>query len=682
VAKGSPREAALVPIAWPGHSHASGVLIAGVNPFRPFDAEYRGFLSLLAGQISTGLSSVRASDEERRREKALMASIVENSDDAIVSKTLDGVITSWNAGAQRLFGYSAEEAVGQSVLMLIPPERHGEEATILDRMRRGERIENFETVRIGKDGRLLDVSITVSPMRDKTGRLSGASKVARDIGGRKRAEEALRQSEARLRTILSLLPTGVCACDERGRITFFNQRATELCGRAPMAGSRNFDFPGIRTSDGRLCSPEQSPMAEAVRSGRSCRDVEVFMERADGTRFPALVNVAPIFDDTGRIRGAIIVFQDISLQVETRELLRRQQQILEEAVARRTAELQESHQRLRLSERMASLGTLSAGLGHDMANLLIPVRVSLDALGSAPLSDELRADVERISTSARYLQQLATGLRMMALDPSKGAMAERLHLSSWWSDAGAIVKNSLPRGVSVRVDIPDDVWVRMSRPALTQVVFNLVQNAGDALKERSDPVIRIVARRAEDRVVVSVEDNGAGMSEEVQRRCMEPFFTTKTRGISTGLGLVLVGGLVRDAGGTVSIASEAGHGTRFDLDLPSGGDSVRGSDWKRSLIRARVKIGDARLRAFAVDQLGVLQVDVVDGEGGTCDLAVVEGAAESPDGYEGARRVIVLGGDKVASGSVTVLSSRPRPSEFRSALHGAVRELSVDGAGS
>ena len=134
--------------------------------------------------------------ERKRAEQAtlLLAAIVESSHDAIVSKSLDGVITSWNKGAERLFGYSAEEAVGQNITLIIPPERRDEERMIVEQLTRGERIDHFETVRMRKDGSLLDVSLTISPMKDASGRVVGASKLARDITERKHAEEALRQA--------------------------------------------------------------------------------------------------------------------------------------------------------------------------------------------------------------------------------------------------------------------------------------------------------------------------------------------------------------------------------------------------------------------------------------------------------------------------------------------------------
>ena len=143
---------------------------------------------------STDITERKLAEQATR----LLAAIVESSHDAIVSKNLNGVITSWNKAAERLFGYTAEEAVGQNITLIIPPERRGEEKTIIEQLTRGERVDNFETVRMRKDGSLLDVSLTISPMKDGSGRVVGASKLARDITERKRAEEALRQAQTDL----------------------------------------------------------------------------------------------------------------------------------------------------------------------------------------------------------------------------------------------------------------------------------------------------------------------------------------------------------------------------------------------------------------------------------------------------------------------------------------------------
>jgi PAS domain S-box-containing protein len=142
---------------------------------------------------STTASFARSSSEQREDEQAsaLLAAIVQSSDDAIISKDLNATITSWNRGAELIFGYTAEEAIGQPITILMPPERVNEEPALLERIRSGERIEHYETVRRRKDGTLLDISLTISPVFDRLGRIIGASKIARDIGDRKQMEAIL-----------------------------------------------------------------------------------------------------------------------------------------------------------------------------------------------------------------------------------------------------------------------------------------------------------------------------------------------------------------------------------------------------------------------------------------------------------------------------------------------------------
>ena len=170
-------------------------------------------------------SSVTIAAPQADALRALMAAVVDSSDDAIVSKTLDGVITSWNRGAEKLFGYTAAEAVGQQIYLIIPDEHRAEEDEVLARLRRGERIDHFETVRRTKDGRRIPISLTVSPVRDATGRIIGASKVARDISERYQAD-ALR---ARLAAIVDSSDDAIVSKTLDGVITSWNRGAERLC---------------------------------------------------------------------------------------------------------------------------------------------------------------------------------------------------------------------------------------------------------------------------------------------------------------------------------------------------------------------------------------------------------------------------------------------------------------------
>ena len=181
-----------------------------------FDSKNPGRLDL--ANIGVTRSSPVKSFESRANgnslpEAELLSAIVASSDDAIVSKDLNGTITSWNPSAERIFGYTADEAIGQAITLIIPPERRQEEAGILAKLRRGERVDHFETIRVRKDGALLNVSLTISPVKDSTGRVIGASKVARDVTEQKRAEEALRQHRERFELVARATEIGFWFCD-------------------------------------------------------------------------------------------------------------------------------------------------------------------------------------------------------------------------------------------------------------------------------------------------------------------------------------------------------------------------------------------------------------------------------------------------------------------------------------
>src|SRR4051812_13782906 len=159
------------------------------------------------------MNDLTAAERDAEELRSRLAAIVTSSDDAIISKTLDGVITTWNEGASRIFGYSADEAVGKPITILIPPDRLGEEPEILRRLRAGERVDHIETVRLRKDGELLNISLTVSPIRNAAGEIVGASKIARDITSQKRAEAALHDSNVRFRLMANAAPVLIWIAD-------------------------------------------------------------------------------------------------------------------------------------------------------------------------------------------------------------------------------------------------------------------------------------------------------------------------------------------------------------------------------------------------------------------------------------------------------------------------------------
>jgi len=284
--------------------------------------EYRrDFLSIRSpmrnanGRI-VGVCGVAVDITDRKRAdqaQASLAAIVESSDDAIIGKALDGTIRTWNAGAERLLGYKAREVIGQSVFLLIPGNLHDQEREILADLTAGRRIQSFQTTRVAKGGRPVDVSLTISPVRDPQGRIVGVSSVARDVTAQKLAESAMRDSESRYRHLVESLPAAVYTCDAEGRVTLFNEAAVDLWGRKPSIGDEWWcGSSRILRPDGSSLPLEECPMAITLREGRPVRGVEIVIERPDGTRRNVLPHPEPIRDGAGRVVGAINMLVDIT----------------------------------------------------------------------------------------------------------------------------------------------------------------------------------------------------------------------------------------------------------------------------------------------------------------------------------------------------------------------------------
>jgi PAS domain S-box-containing protein len=256
-----------------------------------------------------------------------LAAIVESSDDAIIGKDLSGVITNWNSASEKVFGYSAQEMVGQSILRLIPPDRQQEEIGILSRIRRGENVRHFETVRLRKDGSAVDVSVTVSAIRDFTGKIVGASKMVRDISVSKRAEEARRASEGRYRTLFDYAPDGILIADPASRYIDAN---ASMC---QMLGYTREELIGLHASDivAQTEVPEIDPALSAIKA-KSDHRREWKFRRKDGSVFEAEV-IATMMPD-GNLMAMI---RDITERRQAAENLRstsaRLQHLLEHSPA-------------------------------------------------------------------------------------------------------------------------------------------------------------------------------------------------------------------------------------------------------------------------------------------------------------------------------------------------------------
>lgn len=331
----------------------------------------------------------------------------------------------------------------------------------------------------------------------------------------------------------------------------------------------------------------------AVRKDGTNINIELSMSRAD---LPS--HGSPYF---------IGIVHDVTHQIDVAGDSPSARSRLQNLITEQTRALASANLRLQLSDRMASLGTLAAGLGHDINNVLLPVRARLNAMEHAGVTPSARAHLRAVRRSIAYLQSLSDGLHFLALDPEGiGSPPEErsaTDLSAWWTQMGPLLRKAVPMHVKVTVSIPAGLpLVGLSPHWLTQAVLNLIVNAGESMPHgRRSGRVRITAVMGDDgkTIKVTVSDNGRGMSHEVQRRAFDLFYTTKARGMGTGLGLPLARKVAIRAGGEVILRSERGKGTSVTLSLPV---VARSTNRSKSAIkhppRAAVSVRDHRTSAL------------------------------------------------------------------------------------
>jgi PAS domain S-box-containing protein len=325
------------------------------------------------GRVVGAVLVFRDVSEQRKAQASarLLASIVEASDDAIISKDVNGIITTWNRAAERIFGYTATEAVGQPIAILAPADRADEMPAILGRIRRGEKVDHFDTVRRAKDGRLIPISLTVSPVKDKEGEIVGASKTARDISDRKRAEEALREEKERLHATLTGIGDAVIVTDADSRITLMNPVAQTLTGWNEEATGRPLDEV-FRIINENTSQPAENPVSRVFREGSVVGLANhTALLTKDGTELPIDDSAAPIRDEQGRILGVVLVFRDVSQRRRSERELQGLTERLQSSEQRLAAELEAIRRLHAVSTRLMAATNLSTALDDLLENAIL-----------------------------------------------------------------------------------------------------------------------------------------------------------------------------------------------------------------------------------------------------------------------------------------------------------------------
>jgi two-component system sensor kinase FixL len=470
------------------------------------------------------------------QESRVLAAIVESSDDAIFTKDLNGIVRTWNHGAERMYGYSAAEIVGRDVAVLIPPGQPSDIPRILDAIRGGERVSQYETVRQTKDGRQLHVSLSVSPVTDAAGAVIGASTIARDITAQRRQIEQLRESEARLRSIVDAAVDGIVVIDERGVIEAFNPGAERLLGyRAGEVLGQNVSLlmpsPERDEHDSYIQRYLQTGAARIIGIGR-----EATARRKDGTTFPVQLSVGEM--SIGGARKFTGILHDLSSRVRMEEQLREQAALVR-------------------------LGQMAAVIAHEVKNPLAAVRGAIQVIGNRlPGGSRETTIVSDIIARLDTLNELVKDLLLFARPPRPSLLPIDIRLVL---EATAALLGQDAAHSTVRVTVAGHAPRVMGDVELLKIVFlNLLVNSSQAMKGHGD--VEVTVSSDEGCCVVVVHDHGPGIQADVRDRLFTPFFTTKTRG--TGLGLSTVKRLIEAHHGGIAIESPDGGGTRAVVRLP------------------------------------------------------------------------------------------------------------------
>ena len=505
-------------------------------PVPTFDSE---------GQVSGAVNTLVNYDEIIKAEEneTLLASIVNSSDDAIISKSLDGTITSWNQGAERIFGYTANEVLGRHISILIPASRIKEENVIISNIAKGKKVDHFETIRLTKDGRELSISLTVSPLMNKKGNIIGASKIARDITQIKIAEE----KQGILAAIVETSDDAIISKTLNGIVTSWNLAAERMFGYTPseMLGKHiSLLIPADRRQ-------EEDLIISNIVQGHKVDHFQTIRLAKDGTKIPISLTVSPVADRSGKVIGASKIARDISEHLKT--------QATNERLFKEIKALNEKKDEF--------IGIAS----HELKTPLTSISGYLQILDRFEKDDDSKKFLQKTIQQVNKL----TGLVSDMLDVSK-IEAGKLHYSKVNFDIRQMIDGVLELIEHTHADHEivletsiGSLYVHADEQRMEQVMINLITNA---IKYSPNPAkISVFISSTGLEVTVGVKDSGFGIATDKLSHIFSRFYRVEDSNPTIsglGIGLYITSQIIERHQGKIWAESELGRGSTFWFSIP------------------------------------------------------------------------------------------------------------------
>jgi len=584
------------------------------KPFRPNE-----LMHAIDAAVRSHSGAAKESPSEESRDQLFVAA-VESSDDAIITKSLDGIITGWNHAAQMLFGFAPLEAIGQSIDIIVPEELRPEVRAILAKIRNGDKVSHHDTVRITKDGRRIGVSLSVSAVKSRSGAIIGAAKVARDNTAKLREHKALLESEQLAQAIIESSLDAFVQLDQAGRILRWSPNAETMLGwsRSEAVGRNLYD----------LIIPADRRAADLRRLQGFLRDLE---KGLPGWRY----------ESPSLRRDGTEILTEVSLTA-----LRRDQGYIINGFLRDITESRAAQEQLTQAQKMESVGQLTGGIAHDFNNMLTIITGTIEILATGVADrPELAGIAQLISDAADRGAELTS--RLLAFSRQQPLQPRAVDVNELVSEVARLLHPTLGEDIEISMTSTVEACAALVDPSqLSAAIVNLAINSRDAMPQGGKLEIQTSCIefdagdvKSDDDVppggyvLIAVSDTGAGIPAEILSRVFEPFFTTKEAGAGTGLGLSMVYGFVKQSGGQIRIYSEEGCGTTFKIFLPKANLTAdRTSERLHEAFEGGTETilvveDNVAVRKSVISQLQLLGYDTLVAANATEALAIVDGGA-------------------------------------------------------